>query len=104
MHRQAIFLTVLIPLLFITITIADNSHTFAQVQRAPTVQEVHPLLDSVEAAHDHYHERRYAEAIKAYEALLEKGIANPDGTYTPLRQQSKRLDSPYVRSKLRQNR
>ena len=89
MHRQAIFLAVLIPLLFITITIADNSHTFAQVQRAPTVQEVHPLLDSVEAAHDHYHERRYAEAIKAYEALLEKGIANPDGTYTPLRQHPK---------------
>ncbi|MCG9130994.1 tetratricopeptide repeat protein [Candidatus Poribacteria bacterium] len=89
MHRHAIFLTVLIPLLFITITIADNSHTFAQVQRAPTVQEVHPSLDSVEAAHDHYHERRYTEAIKAYEALLEKGIANPDGSYTPLHQNSK---------------
>ena len=46
-------------------------------------------MDPVEAAHDHYHERRYEEAIKAYEALLEKGIPKPDGTYTPLRQSQK---------------
>ena len=89
MQRQASFFTVLILLLFITITIADNSHTFAQVQRTPTVQNVHPLLDAVEAAHDHYHERRYMEAIKAYEALIEKGIPNADGSHTPLQQSQK---------------
>ena len=89
MQRQANFLTVLILLLFITITIANNSHTFAQVQRAPTVQGVQPLLEAVEAAHDHYHERRYMEAIKAYEALIEKGIPNVDGSYTPLQQSQK---------------
>ena len=89
MQRQASFLSMLILLFFITITIAGNSNTFAQVQRAPTGQEVRPSLDPVEAAHDHYHERRYIEAIKAYETLIEKGIPNPDGSHTPLRQSQK---------------
>ena len=89
MQQRVIFLAFLS--LFLTIVIGEDPHTFAQVQRAPTVQEVHPLLDPVEAAHDHYHERRYMEAIKAYEALIEKGIPNPDGSHTPLRQSQKDL-------------
>ena len=87
MQRCVIFLFILS--LSFTIVIGEDLHTFAQVQRAPTVQEVQPLLDAVEAAHDHYHERRYMEAIKAYEALIEKGILNPDGSHTPLRQTQK---------------
>ncbi len=85
MRRRVIFLF----LLCFTIAIGEYSHTFAQVQPVPTTPADRPMLDPVEAAHDHYHERRYAEAIKAYEALLEKGIANPDGSYTPLRQNPK---------------
>ena len=85
MRRCIIFLF----LLYLVIAIGEYSHTFAQVQPAPTTPADRPMLDPVEAAHDHYHERRYAEAIKAYEALLEKGIANPDGSYTPLRQSPK---------------
>ena len=84
MQQRVIFLAFLS--LFFTIVIGEDPHTFAQVQRAPTVQEVRPSLDLIEAAHDHYHERRYMEAIKAYEALIEKGIPNPDGTHTPLRE------------------
>ena len=85
MRRCIIFLF----LLYLAIAIGEYSHTFAQVQPAPTTPADRRMLDPVEAAHDHYHERRYAEAIKAYEALLEKGIANPDGSYTPLRQSPK---------------
>ena len=87
MQQRIIFLSIL-PMLFL-ITIGESSDTFAQVQRVPTTPADRPMLDPVEAAHDHYHERRYAEAIKAYEALLEKGIANQDGSYTPLRQSPK---------------
>ena len=87
MQQRIIFLFILS--LFLGTVIGVQRGAFAQVQRAPTVQEVRPLLDPVEAAHDHYHERRYMEAIKAYEALLEKGIANPDGSYTPLHQNPK---------------
>ena len=87
MQQRVIFLAFLC--LCLTVVIGGDPHAFAQVQRAPTVQEVQPLLDVVEAAHDHYHERRYMEAIKAYEALIEKGIPNPDGSHTPLRQSQK---------------
>ena len=87
MQQRVIFLAFLS--LFLTIVIGEDPYTFAQVQRAPTVQEVPPLLDLVEAAHDHYHERRYMEAIKAYEALIEKGIPNADGSHTPLRENQK---------------
>ena len=87
MQRRVIFLAFL--LLFLTIVIGEDPYTFAQVQHAPTVPEVRPSLDPVEAAHDHYHERRYMEAIKAYETLIEKGIPNPDGSRTPLRQTQK---------------
>ena len=87
MQRRAIFLLVL--LLLLAVAIGEHPYTFAQVQRVPTTSTARPLLDPVEAAHDHYHERRYTEAIKAYEALLEKGIANDDGSHTPLRQTQK---------------
>ncbi len=85
MRRGVIFLF----LLSLTVAIGEHSYTFAQVQRVPTTPAGRPMLDPVEAAHDHYHEGRYAEAIKAYEALLEKGIPNQDGSYTPLRQSPK---------------
>ena len=87
MQQRVIFLAFLC--LYLPVGIGGDPHAFAQVQRTPTVQEVQPLLDAVEAAHDHYHERRYMEAIKAYEALIEKGIPNPDGSQTPLRQSQK---------------
>ena len=84
MQQRVIFFAFLS--LFLTIVIGEDPQTFAQVQRTPTVQEVPPSLDLIEAAHDHYHERRYMEAIKAYEALIEKGIPNTDGSHTPLRE------------------
>ena len=77
-------LTLLLP-----IGIIDNPYTFAQVQSVPNNPTVNPMLDPVEAAHDHFHERRYTEAIKAYEELLEKGIPKGNDSYTPLRQSQK---------------
>ena len=82
MRRSVLFLFILC----LCVSIGERAYTFAQLQRAPTTPAERSMLDPVEAAHDHYHERRYAEAIKAYEELLEKGIANPDGSYTPLRE------------------
>ena len=87
MQRRIIFLSIL-PV-FLLITIGRSPYTFAQVQRAPAAPVVRPLLDPIEAAHDHYHEKRYMEAIKAYEALLEKGITNSDGSHAPLQQNQK---------------
>lgn len=87
MQRRVIFLTILY--LFSYITLGEGLHTFAQVEVPTTPPSVNPMLDPVETAHDHYHERRYAEAIKAYEELLEKGIPRGNDTYTPLRQSSK---------------
>lgn len=75
--------------LFFLITIGNSSYTFAQVEVAPITPTVAPISDPIEAAHDHYHERRYAEAIKAYEELLEKGIPSSNDTYIPLRQSQK---------------
>ncbi len=83
MQRLFNFFAILI--LLLTVVVINRPHVFAQVQ-APTVN---PMLDPVEAAHDHFHERRYAEAIKAYEELLEKGIPKGGDTYTPLRQSQK---------------
>ena len=77
-------LTLLLP-----IVVIDNPYTFAQVQTVPNNPTVNPALDPVESAHDHFHEKRYAEAIKAYEDLLEKGIPKANNTYIPLRQSQK---------------
>lgn len=87
MQQRVPFLFIL-PLLFL-ITIGNNSYTFAQVQNAPNNSTAFPISDPIETAHDHYHERRYAEAIKMYEELLEKGIPKNADTYTPLRQSQK---------------
>ena len=87
MRQRLIFLSVLS--LIFTALIGEHAWTFAQVQRAPTPPIVQPALDPIEAAHDHYHERRYTEAIKAYEALIEKGIPNADDSHTPLQQSQK---------------
>ena len=70
MQRRIIYLFIF-PLLFL-ITIGDSSDTFAQVQNVPSTPAVPLISDPIEAAHDHYHERRYPEAIKMYEELLEK--------------------------------
>ena len=53
----------------------------------PLLAQFHP--DPIEAAHDHYHERRYTEAIEAYQVLLEKGIPRGEDAYTPLHQNQK---------------
>ena len=87
MHRRIIFLSILSVFLFIPI--GKGSYTFAQVQDVRVAPAARPLLDPIEAAHDHYHEKRYMEAIKAYEALLEKGIANSEGSHTSLQQSQK---------------
>ena len=87
MQQRIIFLFIFSA--FLAIVIGAQRCAFAQVQRTLTPQTGQPSLDAVEAAHDHYHERRYTEAIKAYEALIEKGIPNPDGSRTPLRQSQK---------------
>ncbi|RKU19070.1 hypothetical protein C6500_11595 [Candidatus Poribacteria bacterium] len=87
MQQRIIFLAILF--LFCHLTLGDGLYTFAQVEVPPITPSVNPALDPVEAAHDHYHERRYAEAIKAYDDLIEKGIPKRDGTYIPLRQSQK---------------
>ncbi len=87
MQQRVIFLCIL-TLLFL-ITIGNNSYTFAQAQNAPSTSRAFPISDPIEAAHDHYHERRYAEAIKMYEELLENGIPKNADTFTPLRQSQK---------------
>ncbi len=87
MQQRVIFLAILF--LFTHITLGDSLYTFAQVEVPPTTPSVNPVLDPVETAHDHYHERRYAEAIKAYEELIENGVLRLDGTYIPLRQSQK---------------
>lgn len=87
MQQRTIFLAILF--LSFPMILGDNLYTFAQIEVSPPTPSVNPLLDPVEAAHDHYHERRYTEAIKAYEALIENGIPRLDGTYIPLRQSQK---------------
>ena len=87
MQQRVIFLAILC--LFSYITLGEGISTFAQVEVIPITPSVNPMLDPVETAHDYYHERRYAEAIKAYEDLIEKGIPKRDGTYVPLRQSQK---------------
>ena len=87
MQQRVIFLSIL--LLLFLITIGNNAYTFAQVRTAPNTSTTFPTLDPIETAHDHYHERRYAEAIKMYEEFIEKGIPKDADTYTPLRQSQK---------------
>ena len=87
MQQRITFLAILC--LFSLMTLGDSLQTFAQVEVTPITPSVNPVSDPVETAHDHYHERRYAQAIKAYEDLIEKGIPKPDGTYIPLRQSQK---------------
>ena len=87
MQQRLIFLSIL-TLLFL-ITTGNNSYTLAQVQNGPSTSTAFPISDPIETAHDHYHEGRYAEAIKMYEELLEKGIPRDTDTYIPLRQSQK---------------
>lgn len=75
--------------LLLPIVVIDNPYTFAQVQTVPNNPTGNPALDPVESAHDHFHEKRYEEAIKAYEDLLENGILKANNTYIPLRQSQK---------------
>ena len=71
------------------ITMGDSSEAFAQVREVQRTPKTLLLSDAIEAAHDYYHEQRYAEAIKAYEALIEKGVANTDGSHRQLQQSQK---------------
>ena len=84
-YRRVIFLSTLSLFLLTTVT----HYVFAQVQGSSTSPAALKLLERIEAAHDHYHEQRYTEAIKAYKALLENGVANSDGSRTPLEQSQK---------------
>lgn len=84
-RRRVVFLLFLSLFFFAAIT----PYIFAQVQRGTTTPTEPPLSDPIEAAHDHYHEQRYTDAIQAYQALLENGITNSDGSHTPLQQSQK---------------
>ena len=84
-HRRVVFLSILSLFLLTTVT----HYVFAQVQPNSTTSAALKLLERIDAAHDYYHEQRYTEAIKAYQALLEDRVANSDGSHTPLRQDQK---------------
>ena len=84
-HLRVGYFSILSLFLLTTIT----PYIFAQVQHGTTTPTARPLFDPIEAAHDHYHEQRYTEAIQASQALLENGIANSDGSHTPLQQSQK---------------
>ena len=84
-HRRVVFLSILSLFFLTTIT----SYVFAQVQRSSTTSAVLKLSERIEAAHDHYHEQRYTEAIEAYETLLKNGVTNSDGSNTQLQQSQK---------------
>ncbi len=84
-HQRVVFFSFLSLFLLSTIT----PYVFAQVQRGAPPSAALNLLERIEAAHDHYHEQRYTEAIKAYQLLLETEIANSDGSRTPLQQSQK---------------
>ena len=84
-HRRVGLLLILSLFFFTAIT----PYIFPQVQRGTTTPTEPPLSDPIEAAHDHYHEQRYTEAIEAYQALLENGGTNNDGARTPLQQSQK---------------
>ncbi len=81
----------LIALSTITLFVSGQS-TLSSAVAQVNVGERHQVLNTIENAHDHYYERRYAEAIQAYQALLE----------TPLEQSEKdnirlRLGQSYVK-------
>ena len=84
-HLRVIYFSILSLFLLTAIT----PYIFAQVQSETTTPTEPPLSDPIEAAHDHYHEQRYTEAIEAYQALLENGVTNNDGARTPLQQSQK---------------
>ena len=88
MHRLFNFALILLTLP-LSLIVINASNIFAQVEFRPNNPTVIQTLDPVEAAHDHFHERRYAEAIRAYEELLDKGIPKGGDRYTPLRQSQK---------------
>ena len=84
-HRRVVFFAILSLFLLSTIT----PYIFAQVQRSATTSAALKLLERIEAAHDHYHEQRYTEAIEAYQTLLENGRTNSDGSNAQLQQSQK---------------
>lgn len=84
-YRRVVFLLILS--LFLLTTVPH--YVFAQVQRSATPSAALKLLERIEAAHDHYHEQRYTEAIEAYQALLENGITDSDDASTQLQQSQK---------------
>ena len=84
-YRRVVFLSILSLFLLTTVT----HYVFAQVQRSATPSTALELLEGIEAAHAHYHEQRYTEAIEAYQKLLENEGTNSDGANTQLQQSQK---------------
>ncbi len=56
--------------LFFFICIGTSTNVFAQVQPKDDPAVRIQTLNAIQDANDHYYERRYAEAIKAYQTLL----------------------------------
>ncbi len=86
---QRLFSYLFLLTLSFPILIVASRYTSAQVELIPNNPMAIRTLDPIETAHDYFHERQYAEAIKAYEELLENGIPKANNTYKPLRQNQK---------------
>ena len=84
-YRHVVFLSILSLFLLTTVT----HSVIAQVQRNATPSAELKLLERIEAAHAHYHEQQYTEAIEAYQALLENRITDSDDANTQLQQSQK---------------
>ncbi len=59
-------------MVFLSVSLFTNSNILAQRQSVNNQTETLKTLNAIQDANDHYYQKRYAEAIKAYQALLKK--------------------------------
>ncbi|MDE0635118.1 MAG: tetratricopeptide repeat protein [Candidatus Poribacteria bacterium] len=74
---KQILISVPIITVFLFISIGTRTDVFAQVQPKDDPAARLQTLNAIQDANDHYYERRYAEAIKAYQALLKIKLTQP---------------------------
>lgn len=74
---KQILISVPIITVFLFISIGTWTDVFAQVQPKDDPAARLKTLNAIQNANDHYYERRYAEAIKAYQALLKIKLTQP---------------------------
>lgn len=78
MHKSiAIWKRIVISAQMLTLLLFVGTDVLAQEQpnNTQTQQERIQTIKDIQAANDHYYERRYAEAIKQYKVLLKKNIS-----------------------------